>query len=110
MNAGIFVPLGAFAMITTIVIGVPLVRGLVKRWEREGAAPRVPAELQARLERMEQAMDAIAIEVERMSEGQRYVAKVITEGSPPLALGPGQHPAEPIRISDEDRLRVRRGE
>ena len=87
MDAGIFVPLGAFAMITTIVIGVPLVRGLVKRWEREGAAPRVPAELQARLERMEQAMDAIAIEVERMSEGQRFVTRLLAERSGERAEG-----------------------
>ena len=34
------------------------------------------------LTQLQQAMDVIGIEVERISEGQRYVAKVLTEGSP----------------------------
>ncbi|MGH7679299.1 MAG: hypothetical protein ACRENU_12585 [Gemmatimonadaceae bacterium] len=33
------------------------------------------------LTQLQQAMDVIGIEVERISEGQRYVAKVLTEGS-----------------------------
>jgi hypothetical protein len=32
-----------------------------------------------RLDRLEQAVDAIAIEVERISEGQRFVTRVLTE-------------------------------
>ena len=32
-----------------------------------------------RFDRLEQAVDAIAIEVERVSEGQRFVTKVLTE-------------------------------
>lgn len=35
-----------------------------------------------RLQRMEQAIDAIAIEVERMSESQRFTAKVLAERLP----------------------------
>jgi hypothetical protein len=81
----ILIPLGAFAMITTIVIGFPLVRGLVRRWERESEMPRVPAEVQARLQRIEQSVDAIAIEVERMSEGQRFVTRLLAERAPERA-------------------------
>ena len=33
----------------------------------------------SRLERIEQAVDAIAIEVERISEGQRFTTKLLTE-------------------------------
>jgi hypothetical protein len=36
-------------------------------------------EVQARLERMEQALDSIAIEVERISEGQRFTTKLLAE-------------------------------
>lgn len=35
-----------------------------------------------RLQRIEQAVDAIAIEVERMSESQRFVTKVLAERLP----------------------------
>lgn len=89
----ILVPLGFFAMVTTIVIGFPLVRGLVKRWDRESNAPRVPAEVQARLERIEQAVDAIAVEVERMSEGQRFVTKLLADRGADRAV-------EPARLSE----------
>jgi len=36
----------------------------------------------ARLERIEQAVDAIAIEVERISEGQRFTTKLLSERVP----------------------------
>ena len=35
--------------------------------------------LEARLARIEEAVDSIAIEVERMGEGQRFVTKLLTE-------------------------------
>src|SRR5688572_3853052 len=81
----ILIPLGAFAMITAITIGFPLVRGLVRRWERESEVPRIPAEVNARLQRIEQSVDAIAIEVERMSEGQRFVTRLLAERGPERA-------------------------
>jgi hypothetical protein len=36
-----------------------------------------------RLQRIEQAVDAIAIEVERMSESQRFTSRVLAERLPP---------------------------
>ena len=39
-----------------------------------------------RLARVEQAVEAIAIEVERISEGQRYVTKLLSDKQ---AIGPG---------------------
>ncbi len=42
--------------------------------------PRVVAPVNdERFERLEQAVDAIAIEIERMSEAQRFTAKLLTE-------------------------------
>jgi cell division protein FtsB len=38
------------------------------------------------LNQLQQAVDVIGIEVERISEGQRYVAKVLSDGSPASAL------------------------
>ena len=45
----------------------------------ESAPPAVPPELAARLAHMEQAIDAIAVEVERISEGQRFTTKLLAE-------------------------------
>lgn len=46
----------------------------------------------AKLNELQQAMDVIGIEVERISEGQRYVAKVLSEGAPAAkALAHQQH-------------------
>jgi hypothetical protein len=51
-------------------------------------------------------MDAIAIEVERVSEGQRFVTRLLSERTPG-ALGVGQQPAEPVRVPLSDANRVR---
>ena len=40
----------------------------------------------ARRERMEQAMDAIAIEIERVSEGQRFVTRLMADGRAALPV------------------------
>jgi hypothetical protein len=41
--------------------------------------PRLPADDSGRLQRLEHGMEAIAIEVERISEGQRFVTKLLSE-------------------------------
>jgi hypothetical protein len=52
---------------------------MVKRWEREDAGKQMPNDVTVRLERMEQAIEAIAVEVERISEGQRFTTKLLSE-------------------------------
>ena len=42
-------------------------------------AEAVPPITEARLARIEQAVDAIALEVERISEGQRFTTKLLSE-------------------------------
>ncbi len=75
---GVLIALGVFTMITVIAIGVPLVRAFARRMEHESKAKLAP-EVASRLERIEQAVDAIAVEVERISEGQRFTTKLLTE-------------------------------
>ncbi len=52
-----------------------------RRWKREArrAAPLLPAVDSERLQRLEHGMDAMAIEIERISEGQRFVTKLLSE-------------------------------
>lgn len=42
-------------------------------------------ELEARLERIEQAVDTIAVEMERIGEGQRFVTKLLAERPTPIS-------------------------
>jgi len=80
MGPEIVVPLGAFACAIILAIGVPLARAYSRRMDAESKNPRLPAEVADRLERMEQALDSVAIEIERISEGQRFTTKLLSEG------------------------------
>lgn len=79
MNEDVVIPIAGMAMIVMLALGVPFVRALVRRWERQPLHPTVPPEITARLERIEQAVDAVAIEVERISEGQRFTTRLLSE-------------------------------
>ena len=76
---GLFVPLGFFATVIIIVIGRPMVKAIAAKAEAEANRPSVPPEVNTRLARMEQSIDAIAVEVERISEGQRFTTKLLAE-------------------------------
>jgi len=77
----ILVPIVALICVAVTAIGFPLAKAFARRIDRGPREPSVPAELQSRLERMEQALDSIAIEVERISEGQRFTTKLLAERS-----------------------------
>jgi hypothetical protein len=69
-----------FIMIGTLALGIPIIRAVTRRWERKSELPPPPsAEITTRLERIEQAVEAIAIEVERIAEAQRFSAKLMAE-------------------------------
>ena len=78
MGEDVLVPIAGMMMIISLALGIPIVRGLVKRWERESQTPRVPSDVSQRLERIERAIDAMAVEVERISEGQRFTTKLLS--------------------------------
>jgi hypothetical protein len=65
--------------IVLIVLGLPVVR-LITRWlEPKPVPPRELSSINARLERIETAVDSIALEVERISEAQRFSARLQSE-------------------------------
>ena len=62
----------------------PLVIALARRiWVRSGAPVRPILDLESspRLQRMEEAIEAISIEVERIGEGQRFATRLLSERS-----------------------------
>ena len=90
MNEDIVALVGIFMVIPLCVIGWPIARAYARRIESQPGVPAIPLEVQARLERMEQAIDSIAIEVERISEGQRFTTKLLSERGSPVALPSSQ--------------------
>ncbi|MGK2935809.1 MAG: hypothetical protein ACSLFE_11290 [Gemmatimonadaceae bacterium] len=73
----------AGGIVFTIFVLAPLAVGASRMmWKRAAAGPvrsMIPPETAGRLERIEQAVEAIAIEVERVSEGQRFVTKLMSD-------------------------------
>jgi hypothetical protein len=76
---GLFVPLGFFASIVAVIVGRPYVKAIERKADAEAKNPQIPSEVQNRLERMEQSIDAIAVEIERISEGQRFTTKLLSD-------------------------------
>lgn len=82
---------------------MPMALAYSRRLWKRGAIPvsnEMPAELTDRLNRMEQAIDAVAVELERVGEGQRYVTRVFTESQ--RALGAGA--ADPIEVRQREAI------
>ena len=69
--------------------GVLLVWGLVagrragRERGRSGPAPAMSGVFGDRLTNLEQSVDAVAIEVERIGEGQRFMTRLFAENAPP---------------------------
>ena len=93
----------ALSVLSILFIFFPLAvgaaRAVWKRSSRPGPPPAVFAETAQRLERLEASVDAIAIEIERVSEGQRFVTKLLSESQPAPMLGAGQRTPETVRGS-----------
>ena len=134
-----FVPRQGFNMSSGQITGIsivfilfvlgPLAASLGRLMWRRSAKPAMPPgwyDAAQRLERLEQAVDTIAVEVERVSEGQRFMTKIMTQntaaatnangasagmnGAQPLpALGPGAPPDPLVLQNQRDEVRVRRG-
>lgn len=117
----------AVFVMTALAVLIPLSIGIARRlWRHppKQSSPPLEDKIIPRLDRLEQAVDAIAIEVERISEGQRFVSRVLTErppivapvsaqpasnveaigdAKPFLALGAG--PLEPIRVAERQAVK-----
>lgn len=77
MNEDIVAIGGFFFTVIVLALGIPIVRVWAAR-KKEEPHPKVLA-VDARLERMERAIDSMAIEIERISESQRFVTKLLAE-------------------------------
>lgn len=70
------------AALVLCVVGFPIARAIARWIDRRGNGPQVPADVVNRLASMESSIDAVAVEVERIGEGQRYAARLMAERTP----------------------------
>lgn len=83
----VFVLSGIFMVVVLLPLSIAYARRI---WRRGGMViASFPKEIAERLGRLEQAAEATALEVERIGEGQRFLTRLFTEGSPVHALGAG---------------------
>ena len=117
----------SFAAILFVIAPLSLAasRLMWRRATRPAVAPGA-TDMSTRFDRLEQAVDAIAIEIERVSEAQRFMTRLMTErsagapvpaesapelngqGQAPLALGAGSPEQVFVPQSEQEALRVRR--
>ena len=98
-----FVLGGMFIFFVLMPMAIAMSRRLWKR-AAVSVSSEMPAEMTDRLNRMEQAIDAVAVELERVGEGQRYVTRVFTEQQ--RALGAGA--AEPLEVRQREAIQQSR--
>ena len=68
-----------FLTVAAIIIGLPLARAFARRMDRRGGTAPISNEIASQLNHLNQAVDAIALEVERISEGQRFTARLLSD-------------------------------
>jgi len=97
--------LGALFIICAIL---PISIASARRMWRKAARAEVtlPPEVAQRMESLERGVEAIALEVERIGEGQRFVTQALAERGEIRALGQGA--AEPLPVRQRERLEERR--
>ncbi len=102
------VPEGAIVLggLFMLVCLLPLSVALARRVWRRGAAAVVafPQELADRLNRLDQSVDSIAVEVERIGEGQRFVTRLLSDSG--RALGAGA--AQPVDAGAREKAPINR--
>jgi hypothetical protein len=83
----VYVLSGLFMVIVLLPLSIAFSRRI---WRRSASVvTSIPREIAERLSRMEQAVEATAVEVERIGEGQRFLTRLFTEGEGARAIGSG---------------------
>lgn len=87
----------AAVMATIAIVGVgsyAAIKATNRIWAKEkGPSRRELDDVRERLEQLQQSMDSVAVEVERISEGQRFTTKLLAERAEREAVPAGTRSA-----------------
>ena len=85
-SAGQITAVSIVGMITVLMpLSIAFARLLLRRAARP-PAPQIPKDVSDRLERMEQGIEAVAVEIERIGEGQRFVTQLMSDRAQRAAI------------------------
>ena len=97
----VFVLGGIFLFVAIFPLSIAYARRI---WRRGAAVvSALPHDIVERFAQLDQAVESIAVEVERIGEGQRFVTRVLTENGNRAALGEGA--ARPVEVQARDAVR-----
>ncbi|MDQ6717905.1 MAG: hypothetical protein M3Z17_06115 [Gemmatimonadota bacterium] len=78
----VYVLAGIFMFVFLLPLSIAFARRI---WKRSTTVVQsLPADLMARIQRIEQTVESSGIEIERIGEGQRFVTKLLSEKAPAL--------------------------
>ncbi len=86
------VAIGFFVMIAALFFIVPIARAFARRIDKKPVPAPLDQGLAEQLKRIENSVDSMAIEIERISEAQRYMVRLQSDHGAPAAL-PSQQAA-----------------
>lgn len=87
----------SFAGLIGLIMAFPIGRAIARYIDRRGTVANTPADVTDRLAAIEQAIDSVAVEVERMSEANRYTTKLLVERGAAPDFASGARGGEPVR-------------
>jgi hypothetical protein len=92
VNEDIIIPIAGMITGVVMLLGFPLIVVHARRlWVRDSAKQQeFSPDVDHRLDRIEQAIDAMAVEVERISEGQRFMTRLLSDRQEKAAIPAGQ--------------------
>ncbi|MBC7790340.1 MAG: hypothetical protein H7Z74_10375 [Anaerolineae bacterium] len=92
------------SIVFTVLVLFPIALSFARLlWKKATAAsrPNLPTEAVVRLQRLEEAVDTVAVEMERVSEGQRFMSRLLAEPNALAALEARQR--EPVHVGQDRR-------
>lgn len=98
----VFVLGGIFLFVAIFPLSVAYARRI---WRRGAAvAAAIPSDIVERFTQLDQAVESIAVEVERIGEGQRFITRVLSDQGGRAALGEGA--ARPVEARPRDAVEM----
>lgn len=97
------------SIVFTVLVLFPIAIAFARFIWKQATAPvkpAIPAEASQRLERLEQAVDTVALEMERVSEGTRFMTKLLMEPNALAAIEARQRTPEAISARERESIRV----
>ena len=90
--------IGVVMLAGTTIVSIAGAYALGRSRRHELPKPQLENDLADRVDRVERLMETMAVEIERLGEGQRFMIKVMSDKSPSLPASDAPGPRSPGRV------------